>query len=35
MPEFVKEYDHFFHGLGKHKGIQTNLIVDENVKPMA
>ena len=34
MPEFVKEYDHLFHGIGKHKNIQVKLIVDENVKPV-
>ena len=34
MPEFVKEYDHLFHSIGKHKNIQVKLIVDENVKPV-
>ena len=34
MPEFVKEYDHLSHGIGKHKNIQIKLIVDENVKPV-
>ena len=34
IPEFVKEYDHLFHGIDKHKNIQVKLIVDENVKPV-
>ena len=34
MSEFVKEYDHLFHGIGKHKNIQVKLVVDENVKPV-
>ena len=34
MLEFVKEYDHLFHCIGKHKKIQVKLIIDENVKPV-
>ena len=24
MPEFVKEYDYLFHGIGKHKTFKSN-----------
>ena len=35
IDKLVKEYDELFHGLGKLKGYQVKLHIDENVQPVA
>ena len=35
VEELVKEYDELFHGLGKLKGYQVKLHIDESVQPVA
>ena len=35
VEELVKEYDALFHGLGKLKGYQVKLHIDESVQPVA
>ena len=35
VEKLVKEYDELFHGLGKLKGYQVKLHIDESVQPVA
>ena len=35
MEKLVKEYDDLFHGLGKLKGKQVTIHIDESVQPVA